>query len=54
MKIKTSKTLLLLTIIVLSTVYVYSQENNGPIISFEENKFSFDTIIQMANISSSL
>jgi hypothetical protein len=49
MKIKTSKTLLLLTIIVLSIVSVYSQENNGPIISFEENKFSFDTIARNSN-----
>ena len=34
---------------VLSAVSVYSHEDNGPIISFEENKFSFDTIARNSN-----
>ena len=34
---------------VLSAVSVYSQEDNGPIISFEENRFSFDTIARNSN-----
>ena len=49
MKMKINKILLLLTIIVSSTVLVYSQEDNGPKISFEENKFSFDTIARNSN-----
>ena len=49
MKRKTNKILLLLTIMVLSAVSVYSQEDNGPIISFEENRFSFDTIARNSN-----
>lgn len=48
---KINKILLLLTIIVSSAVAVSvnSQEDNGPIISFEENKFSFDTIARNSN-----
>ncbi len=49
MKRKTNKILLLLIIIVSSAVSVNSQEDNGPIISFEENKFSFDTIARNSN-----
>jgi len=49
MKRKTNKILLLLTIMVSSAVSVNSQEDNGPIISFEENKFSFDTIARNSN-----
>lgn len=32
-----------------TAVSVYSQEDNGPIISFEENRFSFDTIARNSN-----
>ena len=32
-----------------SAISVYSQENNGPKISFEENKFNFDTIARNSN-----
>lgn len=46
---KINKILLLLIIIVSSAVSVNSQEDNGPIISFEENKFSFDTIARNSN-----
>ena len=46
---KINKILLLLIIIVSSTVSVNSQEANGPIISFEENKFNFDTIARNSN-----
>jgi len=46
---KINKILLLLTIMVSSAVSVNSQEDNGPIISFEENKFSFDTIARNSN-----
>ncbi len=49
MKIKINKILLFLAIMVSTAISVYSQEDNGPIIFFEENKFSFDTIARNSN-----
>ena len=44
-----NKMLLLLTMLISSVISSYSQENDGPAINFEENKFSFDTIVRNSN-----